>query len=99
ATGVCSVNNTSVEVMDFYLNDLLSMSDAALRDYFGILDAFKNDLKLSEDSEAEYVISKLLKLSQNPSMFASETAETQFTFINDVFSLPTSNTDVINSIV
>ena len=85
--------------MDFYLNDLLSMSDAALRDYFGILDAFKNDLKLSEDSEAEYVISKLLKLSQKPSMFASETAETQFTFINDVFSLPTSNTDVINSIV
>ena len=99
ATGVCSVNNPSVEVMDFYLNDLLSMSDAALRDYFGILDAFKNDLKLSEDSEAEYVISKLLKLSQKPSMFASETAETQFTFINDVFSLPTSNTDVINSIV
>lgn len=99
ATGVCSVNNASVEVMDFYLNDLLLMSDVALRDYFGILAAFKNDLNLSEGSEAEYVISKLLKLSQKPSMFASETAENQFTFINDVFSLPTTNMDVINSIV
>lgn len=99
ATGVCSVNNASVEVMDFYLNDLLSMSDVALRDYFGILATFKNDLNLYEGSEAEYVVSKLLKLSQKPSMFAAETAENQFTFINDVFSLPTSNTDVINSIV
>lgn len=97
--GECLINNKSVEIMDFYLNDLLTMSDAALRDYFGILDAFKDDLKLSEDSETEYVISKLLKLSQNPSVFASETAETQFTFINDVFALPTANTDMINSIV
>lgn len=98
-TGECLVNNTFIEIIDFYLNDLLAMSDAALRNYFGILDAFKNELKVSDDSEAEYVISKLLKLSQNPSMFASETAERQLTFINDVFSLATSNTDLINSIV
>ena len=95
----CLVNGSAIEIMDFYLNDLLSMSDARLRDYFGMLAAFKDDLKLSENSEAEYVVSKLLKLSEKPSMFASETAETQFTFINDVFSLPTTNTDVINSIV
>lgn len=97
--GKCLINNISVEITDFYLKDLLSMADAALRDYFGILAEFKDELKLSENSESEYVISKLLKLSQNPSMFASETAEAQFTFINDVFLLPTSNMDVINSIV
>lgn len=98
-TGECFVNNSSVEIMDFYLDDLLTMSDEALKDYFGVLETFRDNLKLSEGSEAEYVISKLSKLSQKPSMFASETAETQFTFINDVFSLPASNMDVINSIV
>lgn len=98
-TKECHVNNPAVKVIDFYLKDLLSMSDAGLRDYFGILVAFKDNLELSENSEAEYVVSKLLKLSQNPSLFTSETAEAQFKFINDVLSLPTSNKDIINSIV
>lgn len=98
-TGECLVNNPSVEITDFYLSDLLSMSDAELKDYFGILAAFKDHLNLPEKTEAEYVVSKLLKLSQKPSMFATETAESQFIFINDVLSLPTSDTAVINSIV
>ena len=98
-TRECHVNNPAVKIIDFYLKDLLSMSDAGLRDYFGILVAFKDNLELSENSEAEYVVSKLLKLSQNPSLFTTETADSQFKFINDALSLPTSNKDMINSIV
>ena len=98
-TRECHVNNPAVKIIDFYLKDLLSMSDIGLRDYFGILVEFKDNLELSENSEAEYVVSKLLKLSQNPSLFATETADAQFKFINDALSLPTSNKDMINSIV
>lgn len=95
----CSLKSSSIEVTDFYLNDLLSMSDDALKEYFGILATFKEQLKLSSDSEVNYVVSKLLKLSQDPSLFALESAEAQFAFINDVFSLPATNFDLINSIV
>lgn len=98
-TRECYVNNPAVKIIDFYLKDLLSMSDVGLRDYFGILVEFKDNLELSENSEAEYVVSKLLKLSQNPSLFTTETADAQFKFINDALSLPTSNKDMINSIV
>lgn len=98
-TRECHVNNPAVKIIDFYLKDLLSMSDVGLRDYFGILVEFKDNLELSENSEAEYVVSKLLKLSQNPSLFTTETADSQFKFINDALSLPTSNKDMINSIV
>lgn len=98
-TRECHVNNPAVKIIDFYLKDLLSMSDVGLRDYFGILVEFKDNLELSENSEAEYVVSKLLKLSQNPSLFTTETADAQFKFINDALSLPTSNKDMINSIV
>lgn len=98
-TGKCTVNKESLEITDFYLNDLLTMSDAALRDYFGILATFKEELKITKNSEAEYVVSKLLKLSTDPSMFETEKADAQIKFINDVFLLPTSNKDVINSIV
>lgn len=98
-TRECHVNNPAVKIIDFYLKDLLSMSDVGLRDYFGILVEFKDNLELSENSEAEYVVSKLLKLSQNPSLFTTETADVQFKFINDALSLPTSNKDMINSIV
>lgn len=98
-TRECHVNNPAVKIIDFYLKDLLSMSDIGLRDYFGILVEFKDNLELSENSEAEYVVSKLLKLSQNPSLFTTETADAQFKFINDALSLPTSNKDMINSIV
>ena len=98
-TRECHVNNPAVKIIDFYLKDLLSMSDIGLRDYFGILVEFKDNLELSENSEAEYVVSKLLKLSQNPSLFTTETADSQFKFINDALSLPTSNKDMINSIV
>ena len=98
-TRECHVNNPAVKIIDFYLKDLLSMSDVGLRDYFGILVEFKDNLELSENSEAEYVVSKLLKLSQTPSLFTTETADSQFKFINDALSLPTSNKDMINSIV
>lgn len=99
SAGECFVINSAVDITNFYLNDLLTMSDAELREYFGVLAAFKTELKLSANNEAEYVISKLLKLSLAPAIFGSETAENQFAFINDVFSLPTSNTEIINSIV
>lgn len=38
-TNDCVIKNPSVKILDFYLNDLLVMSDAALRDYFFVLDA------------------------------------------------------------
>ena len=98
-TRECHVNNPAVKIIDFYLQDLLSMSDIGLGDHFGILVDFKDNLELSENSEAEYVVSKLLKLSQNPSLFTTEAADAQFKFINDALSLPTSNKDKINSIV
>ena len=98
-TAECILSNSNLEIIDFYLSDLLEMSDLGLREYFTTLDAFRNELKVSKDSEAQYAVLKLLKLSQNPSLFALETAQNQIAFINDVFSLETSNTDVINSIV
>lgn len=95
----CKVHSKYVEITDFYLNDLMNMTDSSLKSYFSILDEFKNNLKLSENSEAQYVVTKLLKLSQKPELFQSETAENQLAFINDVFSLSTEETDIINPIV
>lgn len=95
----CTVNNANIDITNFYLNDLLDMSNASLKNYFEHLDAFKNNLNLAENCEVDYVIIKLFKLSQCPELFATETAENQLVFINDAFSLPTEKTDIINSIV
>ena len=98
-SGEYSCNKEGVELTDFYLSDLLDMTDGELRNYFAAVDAFKDDLNLAEGSEESYVISKLLKLSQKPELFKNEPADEQLTFINDVFALKTDNTDFINSIV
>lgn len=98
-TGECILPKTPVEIIDFYLDDLFSMSEAALRDYFEKLADFRARLPLPENSKGEYVVPKLLQLSQNPARFAREAAQAQLAFINDVFSLPTSNQDIISSIV
>lgn len=98
-TGECQVSNSKLEIIDFYLNDLLDMSDSQLKDYFAGVNAFKDKLKISGNSETQYAVSKLLKLSQNPSLFASETAKNQIIFIKDVLSLETVNTDAVNSIL
>lgn len=98
-TGECQVNKSKLEIIDFYLSDLFDMSDSQLKDYFAGVNVFKDKLKLSGSGEAQYAVSKLLKLSQNPSLFASETAKDQITFIKDVLSLETVNTDAVNSIV
>ena len=95
----CLVNNANIEIIDFYLTDLLSVSNDALKDYFDMFLDFKSKINISKDSEEEYIILKLWKLSEDPSLFASETAEAQLTFIRDVFSLPAANANIINSIV
>ena len=54
-TGECTINNPVAEIMDFYLNDLFTMSDAELKEYFRDLGSFKENLHLSGDSEKKYV--------------------------------------------
>lgn len=95
----CTIHNLYVEITDFYLNDLLDLPETVLKNHFDILENFKNSFRLNENTEEQYVIVKLFKLTRNPELFAAETAEKQMVFLNDVFALPTERTDIINPIV
>lgn len=100
STGECLVNRSGIETIDFYLNDLLYMSDSELSCYFSNMDRFKGELKLSRYNDTpSYTVSKLSKLSHDPSMFSSETSENQITFIRDLLSLETKNDELINNML
>ena len=76
------------------------MSDSELSCYFSNMDRFKGELKLSRYNDTpSYTVSKLSKLSHDPSMFSSETSENQITFIRDLLSLETKNDELINNML
>lgn len=91
--------NSSINVTNFYLEDLFKMTNSALKDYFSFLDAFEKELEVSESKEINYAITKLAKLYQNKDLFASEKTEDQLKFIKDILALETRNNALIEKMV
>lgn len=87
-----------VEINNFYLEDLLEMTDQDLKDYFEFMDAFDKELGVSKDTGTDYIISKLAKLYKNPDLFRQETTADQLLFVKEVLGLNVENDSIIKKI-
>lgn len=96
---VCMLKDSSIEIGQFYLNDLLELSEDGLRAYFVKLAEFKKEHEIFESQTESYAFSRVFKLYSHPELFQSVPAKEQLNFVNAVLALKTKQTDFINSFV
>lgn len=96
---VCMLKDSSIEIGQFYLTDLLEFSEEELRAYFAKLDEFKKEHEVSESQAESYAFSRVFRLHSHPELFQSVPAKEQLNFVNAVFALNTKQTGFINSFV
>lgn len=88
-----------VKAENFYLEELMSMSDEGLKVHFEKMDEYRHALGIVEGSANEYVVFKLLKLDENSDLFATEKTQEQLSFIKDVLALDSKNSHLIKETI